>query len=439
MDTDQFAHLQWFRNATPYIQQHRQQTFVIALGGDAVQHAQFSQLIRDILLLNSLGIRLVLVHGSRPQINARLAQMNLTPTFQHNRRITDDAALPYVVEACGTVRHHIEAALSMGATQPTQRGAHHNVSVFSGNMLTARPLGVRDGINFGHTGAVRKVNGEAINALLDLGGIVLLSHVGYSPTGEFFNCAWEEIAEATAIACNAHKLIILNESGGVHEQGELIRVLNTQQAEQCLPQLNTADQRILSAALRACQQGVERCHLISYQEPGALIRELFTIEGSGTLLSRNDFEVVRSATIEDVGSILGLIEPLEEQGVLVKRSREHLEAEIDHFIVIERDNIIVGCAALYPFDNIGELACVAVHPEHRHDNRGDALLDAIETRAREQGLTGIFVLTTQTAQWFKERGFTAGDISQLPVKKQALYNLQRNSLVFNKNLNGSEL
>lgn len=430
---DALEHLHWFRNATPYIQAHRNKTLVIALGGETVQSSHFSQIIQDLLLLHSLGIRLIIVHGARPQINARLQQAGITSQFSENRRITNAESLPYVVQACGKVRHKIEAALSTGTSNRSQT----QVTVFSGNMLTARPYGVREGTDYAYTGEVRKVNSAAINALLEMGGIVLLSHVGYSPTGEFFNCSWEEIAVNTAIACKADKLIVFSHAGGIRKDGVLIRELNTQEADQYLNTNALSDPQqasALKAALKACRNGVNRCHLLSHQEQGALLKELFTTTGSGTLLSQNDYEQLRPATIEDVGGIIALIGPLEEEGVLVRRSRERLETEIHRFFVTERDGIIIGCAALYPFDKQAELACVAVDPEYRHGQRGDALLRAVETAARAQGITSLFVLTTRTGQWFQERGFVSADVSILPQHKKSLYNLQRNSLVFNKTL-----
>lgn len=433
IEKDQYVH--WFRSASPYINAHRGKTFVIAFGGEAVQHANFIHLIHDIALLDSLGIRLILVHGSRPQINERLAESGIESQFSHKRRITDSESLPAVTQACGFVRHQIEAGLSMGMNHSPMQGA--KIEVFSGNFLTARPFGVHDGVDFQHTGEVRKVNTRAIRQVLDQRGITLISHMGYSPTGELFNCAWEEIAEAVATQVQADKLIILDEDAGLFDTGgTLIREMTTAEASELLQQQDEKELPHLEAALRACQQGVSRCHLISFQQNGALIRELFTLDGSGTLLSRETYEKLRQATIDDVGGLLELIEPLEQQGVLVRRSRELLETEIDQFLLIERDGVIIGCAALYPFpeESSGELACVVVAPAYRQGQRGDKLLAGIESRARAAGLNSLFVLTTRTAHWFHERGFQPATVEQLPQQRKKLYNLQRNSRVFIKTL-----
>lgn len=423
----------WFRASSPYINAHRDKTFVVAFGGEAVQHANFTHVIQDIVLLHSLGIRMVLVHGARPQIDARLQESGIDTRVEHHRRVTDLAALPAVIEAIGRTRIQVEAGLSQGIAAAHLHGS--KTQVCSGNFVTARPYGVRHGIDYQHSGEVRKVNADAINTQLQSGALVLLSPLGFSPTGEVFNLLWEEVAEAAAVALQADKLIYLNADEGVlNGAGELIRELTVPQATELLSKLDTPHNTLICAT-RALKQ-VGRSHIISFQSDGALLQELFTVDGSGTLVTQESFENVRLATIDDVGGVLELIEPLEQEGILVRRSRELLETEIPHFTLIERDEKIIACAALYPFtaDHTGELACVAVHPDYRHGKRGDQLLQAIEQRARMLGLKQLFVLTTRTAHWFMERGFVAAAVSELPQPKQSLYNYQRNSKVFIKQL-----
>lgn len=428
-------YVKWFRASSPYINAHRDKTFVVAFGGEAVQHANFMHVIQDIVLLHSLGIRMVLVHGARPQIDARLQESGISTRVEQHRRVTDLAALPAVIEAIGRTRIQVEAGLSQGIAAAHLQGSKTQVA--SGNFITARPYGVRNGVDYQHSGEVRKVNAEAIRTQLHNGALVLLSPLGFSPTGEVFNLLWEEVAEAAAVALQADKLIYLNADTGVlGDSGELIRELTVPQATDLLGKLDEPRSNphfTLISATRALKQ-VGRAHLISYQTDGALLQELFTVDGSGTLITQQSFENIRNATIEDVGGVLELIEPLEQEGILVRRSRELLETEIPQFTLIERDEKIIACAALNPFtaDRTGELACVAVHPDYRHGKRGDQLLQAIEQRARAMGLNRLFVLTTRTAHWFMERGFTAATVAELPQHKQSLYNYQRNSKVFIK-------
>ncbi len=437
MDEKSFVH--WFRQASPYIHAHRGKTFVITFGGEAVvDETGFSSLIHDLALLGSLGVRLVLVYGARPQIEARLREAGQEVRYAHGLRITEEAALPCIKEAVGRVRIRIEARLSMGLANSPMHGAH--VRVASGNFVTARPLGVRNGTDYCFTGEVRRVDAKAINAWLDCGAIVLLSPLGYSPTGEIFNLGAHEVAVATAMAMGADKLLLLSEGLELRDaKGKPIRQLNLTEAEALLHPDSTLPEpvnRQIAHAVRACRGGVRRTHLIRRDVDGGMLLELFTRDGIGMMLAADSYETGRQATIDDVGGLLALISPLEADGTLVRRSRELLEMEISYFTVLERDGAIIGCAALYPFadERVGELACVAVHPHDRNSGRADNLLGLVEQNALSQGLDQLFVLTTRAAHWFQERGFTATALDNLPVRKQALYNFQRRSKVFLKNL-----
>jgi amino-acid N-acetyltransferase len=429
-----FVH--WFRAAAPYIHAFRGKTFVIAFGGEVLSDGQFTRLAHDLNLLNSLGVRLVLVHGVRPQVEEHLTQRNAAIRYADGLRVTDDAALACVKEAVGEVRVEIEALLSMGL--PNSPMANADIRVTSGNFVTARPLGVRGGVDLLHTGEVRKVNAAAIRQRLDDNDIVLLSPLGYSPTGEIFNLSLENVATKAAVALNADKLIFLMETEGVHNaRGGLLRVLTVPEAEKIVAAKRSLPEDVmfyLPCAIAASKCGISRVHLISRHLDGALLSELFTHAGVGTMLTPARLETLRPASIDDVGGILELIRPLEEDGVLVRRSRERLEMEIERFIVLEHDGILIGCAALYPFagERAGELACLAVHVDYRGKTRGDALLEAAEKKAHALKLKRLFVLTTRTAHWFIERGFKEVDVSELPTGKQALYNYQRRSKVFVK-------
>lgn len=428
----------WFRQAGPYINAHRERTFVIGFGGEAVAGAGFDELIHDIALLSSLGIRLVLVHGTRPQIDARLTEAGRRSTYAEGLRITDEFALPLVKEAVGRTRIRVEARLSMGLANSPMHGAR--LRVVSGNFVTARPLGVRDGVDYGFTGEVRRIDTVGIKHSLDSGAIVLLSALGYSPTGEVFNLAGEEVATATASALRADKLLLLYEGDDLTDtEGRLVRELGPSDAERLLHSdtpMNGAVRGHLQHALQACRVGVRRVHLLRRDRSGGLLLELYTRDGVGTMLSADGYQTLRAAAIDDVGGVLALIRPLEESGVLVRRSRELLEVEIDRFQVLERDGTVIGCAALYPFaeERIGELACLAVADGYRNHGRADMLLRRIETLARQQGLQRLFVLTTRTAHWFRERGFEPAAVDDLPVGRQQFYNWQRASKIFVKAL-----
>jgi amino-acid N-acetyltransferase len=429
--------LHGFRHSSPYINAHRGHTVVLTLGGDGIADDNFINIVHDIALLSSLGIRLVVAFGARPQIQQRLDEAGVKTSLHNGLRVTPEEQLPLVQQAIGGLRSFLESRLSMGLVNSPMHNARIRVS--SGNYVTARPAGVLDGVDFGYTGQVRRVDVAGIESLLERGHIVLLPPMGYSPTGDAFNLSYEDVGSQVAAALRAEKLIIYTGHPGVlDEDGSLIREMSVRQASARLQsaQVDGHDADLLKAACDACVKGVRRAHIIGYREDGALLEELFTRDGSGTLVSSDQYEQIRQARVEDIGGIVELIAPLEEQGILVRRSRELLETEIDRFVVAERDGTIVGCAALYhyPEEQAGELSCFAVDPAYRRAGRGDELLAMIEKMARGQGVLKLFVLTTQTEHWFRERGFQPAAVADLPGPKLAAYNTRRNSKVFFKPL-----
>lgn len=425
-----------FRHSVPYINTHRGKTFVIMLGGEAIEHENFSSIVNDIGLLHSLGIRLVVVYGARPQIDANLAAHHHEPLYHKNTRVTDAKTLELVKQAAGTLQLDITARLSMSLNNTPLQGAH--INVVSGNFIIAQPLGVDDGVDYCHSGRIRRIDEEAIHRQLESGAIVLMGPVAVSVTGESFNLTSEEIATQLAIKLKAEKMIgFCSSQGVINDDGDIVSELFPNEAQARVEaqeekgDYNSGTVRFLRGAVKACRSGVRRCHLISYQEDGALLQELFSRDGIGTQIVMESAEQIRRATINDIGGILELIRPLEQQGILVRRSREQLEMEIDKFTIIQRDNTTIACAALYPFpeEKIGEMACVAVHPDYRSSSRGEVLLERIAAQAKQSGLSKLFVLTTRSIHWFQERGFTPVDIELLPESKKQLYNYQRKSKV----------
>ncbi|MEM7292404.1 MAG: amino-acid N-acetyltransferase [Pseudomonadota bacterium] len=427
----------WFRQASPYINAHRGSIFVISFAGDALTSSGFPNLIHDIALLSHLGIKLVLVPGIRPQIDSRLKQRGISAQYVDGLRVTDDQTLPVVKEAAGVVRVEIESMLSMGLVNTPMSGARLRVT--SGNFVTARPYGVHDGIDFFHTGAIRKIDTAAIHCALDQGQLVMLSPLGYSSTGDTFNLRTEDVAMQAAIDLQADKLIYMLSDHGVRDsRRKIIRQLNPAGCDSLINgrrKLDEVTQTCLQNAARACRHGVPRTHLLGYMEDGALLTELFTRDGCGTMIDNDVYESVRDAQIEDIAGINALIEPLQADGTLARRSVEQIENDLEHFSVIERDGMIIACGALFPYPNgLAELAALVVHSDYSNAGRAEQMLKTIENRALSAGAGQLFVLTTRTAHWFRERGFQLGDIKQLPLKKRQLYNYRRNSKVFVKTL-----
>lgn len=432
MHNTELALAQWFRQSTPYVNMHRGKTFVIMLDGDVIESPNFVNIINDISLLHSLNIKLVIVFGARPQINRLLADNQIEPEYYNHIRVTNLQSFDYVKQAVGKVHYDLFARLSL-------RLPHSEViNVVSGNMILAQPIGVVDGVDYALSGRIRRINIESIKQQLAQDSIVLLGPIAPSVTGEMFNLPFEDIATQVAIKLRADKLIgFCEEQGMLDENKQVISDILPQDAQKHLNalieegQYHTAKARFLQAAINVCREGIKRAHLLSYKEDGSLLQELFSRDGIGTQFSMESSENIRIANSSDIPGLLDLIRPLEQQGILVKRSREQLEMEITNYTIIERDGVVIACAALnvYPEEKMAEMACVAVHPDYRDSSRGDVLLENIRKRAEQLGMEKLFVLTTRTTQWFQERGFKLADAQDLPRYKRENYNYQRRSKV----------
>ncbi len=427
-----YAH--WFRETTPYISAHRGKTFVVSLPGEALAHKNLTNVVHDLALLNVIGVRLVVVHGARPQLNESLGAINPS-----TMRVTSETDLPLITSEVGKLRATLESKFSTGLPGSPLHNA--SINLVSGNFVIARPLGVRDGINYQFTGQVRSLKTQAINKALDSGAIVLLSPCGFSPAGQMYNLSAEELAAETAVVLEAEKLITFAEESYIkNTSGQDLPELTPGELDSLLAELpqDASSRRRLVAMQSACRRGVPRCPQVSYSTDGALLAELFTADGQGSQLSEEPYRNVRAATISDVSDIVALIRPLEQQGLLVRRSRAQLEAAIDGFLIAEVDNTVVGCCSVKSYENSKavELACLAAHSIHKNSRApvGNQLLAAAESRARSLDATSIFVLTTSTQDWFIERGFSPCTIDELPADKSANYDRQRGSQPLSKAL-----
>ncbi|MBF5004325.1 amino-acid N-acetyltransferase [Diaphorobacter caeni] len=442
-----FTFVPWFRSVAPYIHKFRHQTFVVGITGEAIAAGKLQGIVQDLALIQAMGVKLVLVHGFRPQVNEQLRAKGHEPQYSHGIRITDEVALDCAQEAAGQLRYEIEAAFSQGL--PNTPMADARVRVISGNFLTARPVGIVDGVNFKHSGLVRKVDVEGIQRTLESEAMVLISPFGFSPTGEAFNLTMEEVATRVAIELHADKLLFLSEIPGI-----LVKPLEPESEDNPIDtELPLAAARLLLAQLpppqspadvgfylqhcvRACEHGVERSHILPFAVDGSLLLEIYVHDGIGTMIIDEKLEELREATIDDVGGIIQLIEPFEKDGTLVKRDRTEIERDISSYTVIEHDGVIFGCAAFYPYPeaSTAEMAAVTVSPMSQGTGDGEKLLKRIEQRARAMGLKTLFVLTTRTMHWFIKRGFQPVDPDWLPEARKKKYNWDRKSQVLVKHL-----
>ncbi|RMX10879.1 amino-acid N-acetyltransferase [Allofranklinella schreckenbergeri] len=447
MSVFNFTFVPWFRSVAPYIHKFRNQTFVVGVCGEAIAAGKLQNLVQDLALLHSMGLKIVLVHGFRPQVNEQLLAKGHQPRYYKGHRITDPAALDAAQEAAGQLRFEIEACFSQGLPNTPMAGS--KIRVISGNFITARPMGILDGVDFQHTGKVRKIDVDGMRHALETDSIVLLSPFGFSPTGEAFNLAMEEVASSIAIALKADKLLFVSEVPGIREKpqaapGEdnpIVTEMTLADARELLKNTPEAEHPTdagfyLKYCIKACEGGVERSHIIPFAVDGSILLEIYVHDGIGTMVVDERLEEVRQATADDVGGILQLIEPFENDGTLVRRSRTEIERDIASYTIIEHDGVIFGCAALYPYPEAGtgEMAAVTVSPHVQGQGDGEKLLRRIEQRARALGLKSIFVLTTRTMHWFIKRGFEAVDPDWLPQARKDKYNWDRKSRVLVKKL-----
>ena len=442
-----FTFVPWFRSVAPYIHKFRNQTFVVGICGEAIAAGKLPHLAQDLAMIQSMGVKVVLVHGFRPQVNEQLRAKGHEAKYSHGMRITDEVALDCAQEAAGQLRYEIEAAFSQGLPNTPMAGS--TIRVISGNFITARPVGIVDGVDFQHSGLVRKVDVAGISRTLDFNAMVLISPFGFSPTGEAFNLTMEEVATSVSIALQADKLIFVTEVPGIRTQPDRVgsddnpidTELSLAAAEQLLARApagqNPSDTAFyLQHCVIACKAGVERSHIIPFAVDGALLLEIYVHDGIGTMVVDEKLEELREATADDVGGILQLIEPFEKDGTLVKRSRTEIERDADHYTIVEHDGVIFACAALYPYPEAktGEMAALTVSPQSQGQGDGEKILKRIEQRARAAGLQSIFVLTTRTMHWFIKRGFVQMDPEWLPDARKRKYNWDRRSQVLVKKL-----
>ncbi len=434
----------WFRAVAPYIHAHRGKTFVVAIAGELVAAGKLATFAQDLAILHAMGIKLVLVHGFRPQVEEQLKVKGHISRFSHGMRITDSVALDCAQEAAGQMRYEIEAAFSQGL--PNTPMAHSQIRVVSGNFITARPVGILDGVDFQHTGLVRRIDAAGIRKAVDFGALVMLSPFGFSPTGEAFNLSMEDVAASAADALQADKLIYVTEVKGIpldpaDPNSEIDTELALADAKKLLANLPNPVQPTdtafyLQHAVKACEAGVERVHIVPFSVDGSVLMESFTHDGVGTMIVDEKLESLREATADDIGGILQLIDPFERNGTLVKRDRTEIERDIDHYTVIEHDGVIFGCAALYPYPEArtAEMSALTVSPDVQGQGDGERILKRVEQRAKASGLDSIFVLTTQTMHWFIKRGFAQVDPDWLPEARKRKYNWDRRSQVLVKKL-----
>ncbi len=426
------------RQVSPYFLQHRDSLFVIHIEGDAIEHSSFQNLAKDLMLLSAVGIKIIVIFGAENQISSRLSKNKVVPQLIKGEVIFDSACMVHVREIIGSMRFSIESCFSyVRDGTPMRMGAATKIT--SGNFVAGKSRGIVEGTDMLFSGEIRSLDDDGMRGRLAEGEIVLIPPVGFAPSGELFNLDSLTLALEISTKLKSSKLIFVSKEKGVLHGDDIVRQISVAQAEseKSDRQLPGKLKDLLATGVRACRDGVGRVHFISYLIDGTILRELFTRDGVGTMMSDTPFDNLRAANQTDIVEILELIKPMQEQGLLLSRTYENLLEDLKDFIVIIREGTVVAAAALHQYEEFsqGEVACVAVHRDYRGDEFGDMLLSELELRAEKNKVNKLFVLTTQAVDWFKERGYVLGNKEDLPQARLDSYSDIRNSAILVKTIN----
>jgi len=419
------------RGILQYIPQFRERTFVISLDGAVVTDENFGNILMDIAVLRSLNIRIVLSHGASAQIKAIAAQQNITPSNLDGTGLTDEATLELAMTAANRLTHEILEGL-----------AANDLRAASTNAIIAHPLGIIHGVDHLFTGKVERVDVELLQQLLEHGIIPVLPPLGFDGDGKTYRVNSDGIALAAAEALKAAKLMFITTQDGIPVRDHVIRQMPVSDLESVLAlQKTDIEPAMLSKAIHAaaaCKAGVPRVHVVNGSVEEGLLAEVFTNEGVGTLIYGNEFQQIRRALKKDIRSILNLTKSSVATEELAKRTRSSIEKQLGDYYIFEIDRNPVACVALHTFpeQHKGELACLYVSSAHENHGIGRKLIQFVENKAREAGLTELITLSTQAFTYFQSKGgFAEGSPDDLPAARREKYDQSgRNSKVLVKKL-----
>jgi amino-acid N-acetyltransferase len=423
------------REVFAYLHRFRGRTFVLKIEDYLLEHPFFPLLMKDVVQLYDVGIRIVIVPGTRKTIAKLLQTYGIEAQFHNGVRLTTEETMPIVKLAAMEVTQQILAHLTA-----------HGATGVSGNWVRARSLGVIKGVDYVLTGKVERVRADAINQLLAQEFIPIVANLGWNKLGQIYNVSSNEVTSALCTGLEVAKVFYIGLDDGISPEKldlppgvatnrlGVITAMDLQQAHyleehnrETLP-FGTLD--TLQHAIRSCEAGAERVHLVNGISEGSILQEVFSSQGDGTMIFANDYSVIRAATVDDVPSLLKLMDTYMRDEVLVPRTAEDLESRIDDFLIYQVDESIHACGALHPKgDGWAEVAAIAVDTSLTSRGVGRKLVEALFTRASERGLTNLYLLTTQAADWFARLGFVAGRLEDLPENVRRSYNTARNSKV----------
>ncbi len=425
------------REVFSYISRFKGQLFILKIEDSLLDNPAFPVLVRDIAQLHNVGIKILIVPGTRNSIDHKLRTYGLKPDFKNGIRLTSEEALPLVEQA------------SLGAAQRILSHLTANgINGIQGNWVQARSLGVVDGVDYMRTGKIERIEKAIIEKLLHEGFIPILPPIGWNKLGHAYNISSTELATEFSRYISVGKLFFIGEEGGIKTEGlargkltkrlelsnhGLISALDINQATEILElnrQLPFAQRDYLENAIKACRAGVKRIHLLHGIGQGSILQEVFSSRGNGTMVYANDYLNLRTATIEDIPDMLGIMQNYVERGLLIARSQEDIEEKLDDYVVYAVDNAIHGCGALHAFEkSCFEIAAIAVGANYKDAGIGEAVVNFLIEKAKKLKAKKLFLLTTQASDWFYSLGFKDGSADDLPKSKRDKYNNGRNSKV----------
>jgi len=440
MNSAPLSHVDLIREAFHYRSRFEGCTMVFKIDFPVTEDPGFPYLMKDLALLARTGFRVVIVPGAKEWIDAVLRRYDIVPSYTSEPdgvRITTTQAIPFVEMAAFNVATRFMTFLSGS-----------RVEALIGNFVRARGLGVQNGVDMEHTGTVDKIYADSIARALNLGMVPILPCIGWSPAGKPYNVPSDEIALAVSSALGAVKLFIVSAHDGLRSDiftvpdeletradGSLVR-LTPQQAEALIAANAGSDAglkplRELRLALRACRAGVDRAHIIDCRDEGAVLKELFSNLGAGTMIYTDEYESIRSFRSGDMPDILRLMEPLMQKGILLRRGAEQIQEKKSDYVVFEIDGSVHACGALHDWGEAqGEIAAVATDPLYADLGLGRRIVGCLIEKARKSRMSRVFVLTTQTQDWFEALGFAEAPVETLPAQKRKAYDQSRKSKVF---------
>ncbi|MFP4162370.1 MAG: amino-acid N-acetyltransferase [Chitinispirillaceae bacterium] len=423
------------RQAFGYINRFKNETFVIKIDSSLISNDLFPVLIRDLVLLHRMGIKIILVPGARTRIDDILNTYEIECPRVNGVRISSPESIPFIKMAAFDVSNRIMTML-----------AEEGANAIIGNWVRARSIGVIEGVDFQNSGVVEKLQADILKKVLDEGLIPIFPNIGWSANGKPYNLSSNELAFTLSAQMKATKLFFVTDQGGIKSRGfsvpeevfvtedGTISQLTVAQAKQFLdfntdPAYNE-QKELISYAYRACRKGVRRVHIVEGRIEGMLLQEIFSNRGLGTMVYANQHENVRPMTVSDIPEVLSIMQPKIDEGVLIPRTYEDLAERIKDYAVYEVDGTLHGCGALHIYPGRkGEIAAIVVDEMYSNTGIGKKMISYFLEQATRMNLNSVFVLTTQTADWFQQLGFVKTDVNELPEQKKESYNRNRNSLV----------